>query len=762
MIHFAIRRLIESRYLVLGLSLCVWLAIEATVPRLDFDRSIERFFPVESPQAQDYQHLKRWFGGNEIVLAVYDDPALLSKDGEGLRRVASVSRRLESVEGVAGVLSLDRPLGEEILDDELARARRVRRLFEGMTHGADGRTVAISCLLDTSSARPRREVLGELRSVMASLPDQLAPGYLTGEPVMVSDGFDLIARDGSRLGRWSTWLLGGTIAICFRRLRWVVIPIAVVQLALALTRLVAYWSGLQLTMVSSMLEAIITVVGVATVIHIIVRYRQARDRGMGPHEALQNAGEWLAAPITWAIITDAVGFAALTVADVVPVRDFGVLMAIGSLAVLVSVPCLVPGLILLGATGESWDGTDWNWLRSCLRQSIPVIRRRRRTLTTTILVTATLAIYGTHFLEVESDFTKNFRAGSRLVEAYDIVETRLGGAGVCDIVLPAPKRLGWEFLNRVRRLENELATLLEQPAERSRPGITKVISLDDAIRAGLDTPLTAIADNVINRIKLRAAEAQMRSRLPAFFNAIYVAEGEVGWYRIMVRAREQQTADAKRVLIEQIETIVHRHFPEGTVTGFFVLLARMIESLLHDQWITFGWAILGIFLTMSLALRDGRLALIALVPNIVPVVCVTGMLGWMHATILPELRVNMGAVMIAAVSLGLSIDSSIHYLVSFRRQMISGVAVPDILATAQCNVGQAMMLSSLALVIGFTLLCTSEFIPTVYFGALVSISILGGLVGNLLILPLLLSLAFDKSLSDGLGTTSARPCVSEL
>jgi predicted RND superfamily exporter protein len=127
-------------------------------------------------------------------------------------------------------------------------------------------------------------------------------------------------------------------------------------------------------------------------------------------------------------------------------------------------------------------------------------------------------------------------------------------------------------------------------------------------------------------------------------------------------------------------------------------------------------------------------ALIALVPNALPILMVTGLMGWIG------LKINMGAAMIAAVSVGLSVDSSIHYISFFRRARAGGKTVADALDEVQQSVGRAMVFSTLALVVGFTVLTISEFVPTIYFGSLVALSMLGGLVGNLVILPLLLRL----------------------
>src|SRR5205823_4856878 len=117
-----------------------------------------------------------------------------------------------------------------------------------------------------------------------------------------------------------------------------------------------------------------------------------------------------------------------------------------------------------------------------------------------------------------------------------------------------------------------------------------------------------------------------------------------------------------------------------------------------------------------------------------PIFMVMGLMGWLG------LKINMGAAMIAAVSMGLSVDSSIHYITSFRRAQSEGLAVGQALAAVQQTVGRAMVFSTLALIIGFSVLCISEFVPTIYFGCLVSLAMLGGMFGNLLVLPLLLKL----------------------
>ncbi len=742
-----IDRLIAWRTPLLGLALVAAAAAFFPARNLEFDRSIDSMFAADDPLIAPYHRLKRAFGGNEVVLAVYADADLFKPDASGIHRVAEVSRRLEDIEGVAGVISIDQPLEDRIVEDTW-QAVRARKLFEGYTHSADGRVAAVVCILEPESeaAVPRQQVIAEMRQVMTSLPKPLAPGMLAGEPVMVSDGFRYVEQDGRRLAWASTLLLAAVIIVCFRSLRWVLVPVAVVQLAIVLTRATLVGSGVQMSMVSSMLTAVVTVVGVATVIHVIVRFREARQESLPPRESLSRTAGLLAAPVFWSCATTAAGFASLLVAKVAPVRDFGLMMALGTVMVFASVVLVVPGLVLMGrADPDPKRAWGERYLENFLARTVRLVQLRPKLLGALILVLAVAAASGMTRLELESDFTKNFRADTPIVRSYEFVETNLGGAGVWDIVLPGPEAPDWQYQSRLCRLEDRLRSevVITDPSGGTSPGLTKVLSRVDGVLAAMPNDPSRIRSTMRRNVSVGSAWRHFARKMPALQEAL---EGEDPQqpgrhlFRIMLRSYERQPASVKRAVIAQVERITREEFPaqedqpDAEVTGFYVLLAHLIESILRDQWSAFCIAAVAIWLMMFVALRSPALATIALVPNVLPIFIVTGMMGWL------ELKINMGAAMIAAVSVGLSIDSSIHYLTDFRRTRQRGASVDEALAAVQQTVGRAVVFSTLALIVGFTILCTSRFVPTVYFGALVSLSMLGGLIGNLVVLPVLVKL----------------------
>lgn len=754
--HRFIAAVVSGRWPLLMLAVALAAVAWPWSQSVTFDRSIENMFSARDPVMGPFSRFQAIFGKQEVLLAVYEDSDLLADDGSGLERLQEVSRRVKAVEGVRDVLSLaeiDALVGKitsnpltrfsakpAILDEQNDLAQAYRRLFEGYTHSNDGRLAALACMIDLSvvkgAADPQRQIVDEVRAVLRDLPGGLEPGMVAGEPVMVVDGFRLVEEDGVRLGIWSTLLLSITLAVSFRSWRWLLAPLAVVQFAVLLTKALLAALGLQLTLVSSMLTALVTVVGVATVTHLIVGFYEQRSKGLSARQSLVNVATLLAWPIVGAIATDMVGFGSLWWSSVGPVHDFGTMMVVGALLVIPATLLIVPALALAGHSTEPIaPHRPISNLRRGLSSIVSMVAARPGLILAAAVLVAVFAVLGSLRLTVETDFTKNFREQSELVRSYNLIESRLGGGGVWDVFIPAPKVLDQPYVDRVLQLEERLRKI-ERPGDegegKSVPALTKVISLADAVEAAKGDPLLAL-------LPPERRLQGMALAMPNFTEALRGKDDQGrAWLRIMLRSRERLPAEWKKQTLADVQAAVAEAFPgqdgepAGEVTGYHVLVIALVDSLLGDQWIMFLLSCLGIAVMMLLAFRSPTLAILCLVPNVLPVLLVTGLMGWLGV------RINMGAAMIAAVSMGLSVDSSIHYITAFRRRVREGRTVREALDDVQQTTGQAMFLSTIAILVGFGVLCLSDFIPTIYFGVLAALTMLGGLAGNLVMLPLLL------------------------
>ena len=172
-----VRFLLSWRWLLLAVAGLAALLAIGPARHVSFDRSIENMFVANDPVLKAYRKLKRTFGGNEIVLAVYVDPDLLNPDQSGIVRLARVGDRCSAVPGVRAVLTIERPIGPAIVSQDDVLASRTRQLFEHYTHGADHQTAAVVCMLDADQTKTvdRRSTVDQLRAIVESLPTVCLP-----------------------------------------------------------------------------------------------------------------------------------------------------------------------------------------------------------------------------------------------------------------------------------------------------------------------------------------------------------------------------------------------------------------------------------------------------------------------------------------------------------------------------------------------------------------------------------------------------------
>ena len=716
---FLVRRRLELFVLGLAITAIAWFPSA----RLSFDQSIESLYSADNPHLQAYSRSKKYFGGDEFALVAYTDPKLY--DAASQQRLRILADRLAEVPGVVegSVQNLATSLAPAKIPFLSVPVSKLKTLFEGILVGQDDATTAVVSRLESEQETkvPRGQTVRQIRKIAAEFEREHGLStFVVGEPVQVHDMFRYVEDDGLWLWVYSAGLLLLVILVLFRSIRWTVLPIAVVVATLIWTRAALVWSGMELSMVSSMLNSLVTIIGVATVIHVAVHFREGRKTA-DRETALREAFAELAPAIFWTCATTAVGFGALASSLITPVQSFGIMMTLASMLVLFTCATLLPGGILLGSfSADVGQAPAEGGLERMLHRVSDGVERHPWPLTAGTAVLIALAGWGFTRLSVETDFSKNFRESSPIVQGLNFVESHLGGAGTWEVNFVAPEVLTPEFLEHVGNLADELRTL----ESGGKPELTKVMALPDGL--GLIPSIPFLTNTAAKKL-------DMLGRFqPEFIPSLY--NPELNRMRIILRALERQPSESKLQLIERVQALSRRHFPEAETTGLFVLLTFLIESLMHDQWVSFVIAAAGIFILMTIAYSSPWIGIISLVPNVFPIILVIGTMGWIG------LPINIATAMIASVSMGLTVDSSIHFMSGYRRALAHGATFYEALRETHQGVGRALVFANLALVAGFLVLTASHFIPLVYFGILVSVAMLGGLIGNLLLLPLLLRL----------------------
>ena len=772
--------LLRWRGTLLLLALVATAAAWPISQRLSFEQSIESLYATDNPHLRDFLTSRSTFGGDELLFVAYSDPELFRPDSDALTDVASerITSFAEQLSQVPGVRAESTQHLAQALKFPYGR-QQIRQMIGGILLGDDNQTTAIvlRLLQEKDSPVTRGETIAEVRK-LADAHDP--PAMVAGEPAQIHDMFRYVEEDGRKLFlvslavlafvllllleviqwqlvrrvaliallNWVSWLplLGIAIMLALVWLRWVMLTVLVVLVSIVWTEALLVLSGLRLSMVSSMLNSLITIIGVATSMHVLLFFRE-QHRTQSPEDALGWTILRLAKPVWWSIATTVFGFAVLVSSHINPVASFGLMMALGTTVVLVAITVLLPGCLLFGRLPEepSPSATDRHVANFLARITAWVEHHPRRVAIASLLI-AGVAGLGFLRLRVETDFSKNFRANSPIVRSLEFVESRLGGAGTWEVNFPTPENIDTEFLDHVRTLADRLRREFGAATGEDHAGrLSKVVALTD----GLD-----LIPERLPTLKfpfVRTATLDERLELLNTFQVEFVSSlynpGQRRM-RLVLRSYERQPSESKLQLIADVEQIARQEFakltngnaPSGTEvtvtaprsTGLFVLLTFLIESLMDDQWTSFILSSVGITSMMWFAFRSLPIGLISLVPNLFPNILVIGAMGWLG------LPINIATAMIACVSMGLTVDSSIIYIDGYLTARESGLRVHEALQETHRHVGRALVYTNVALMAGFSVLALSHFIPLVYFGLLVSLAMLGGLIGNLVFLPLLI------------------------
>ncbi len=739
--------LVKYRNWLLLAAVVVLLVSIPIAERLTFDQTIESFFAPDNPDIQLLLQSRQDFGGDEFVIVAWREDGLIHINSENeipelsesaASHISELSEKLSELPGVdkEHTRDLERILKKSPYNKNTRQ--KMLTLFEGVLIGPDQKSTAIVLQLLPAGISPvsRGETVAAIRETTAAT----IPGAaVAGEAVQIQDMFNLVERDGNILYIASLAVLSIMLLVMFKNLRWVLASVGIVIASVACTRALLVIWGAQLSMVSSMLNSLVTVISIGTTTHIIVYYRELRAR-FDQHEATVRMLRDLWHPVMWTVITIAVGFAALLVSDITPVRSFAIMMTIGTLMVIVVSLAVLPATFASGKVPIPGRVRMEEPLDRLLDKMAHAIDRHPVQTTVWCAVLTAVTAPGLFIMQVETDFSKNFRESSPIVQSLKFVESNLGPAGSWDVAFDVPNPITNDFLDSTRELTDRLQELSSEGIKLS------VLSLND----GIDIPPRF--GNAIKR--LNTFTNKQGELVAGFYNS------DRHRMRIVLHSPEQQPTHLKLSQIQRVRDVVANHFDKqhaieterahaelvasgsamtsgassppaqsATATGLFVLMAHIIDSLLQDQIRSFAVASIGTVICMWIAFRSLRIGLISLVPNVFPIGIVTGTLGLLNVP------VNIGTAMIASVAMGFT--ASVHYVAVFQKSLPE-VGVTRALQIAQSGVGVAVVLAHVALVAGFMVLTVSEFIPLVYFGALLSLSMIGGLISDLVMLPLLL------------------------
>jgi predicted RND superfamily exporter protein len=752
---------------VLACVLAASLAAAAALVRLDppglrlaIDASTEPLLPVGDPATALYRRAVRDFGDDQLYVVAMEVPdAFAHEHLAALRRAGDAIARLDGVRSVRSLARTTsfgwnpetravevRPFVDEIPTDPAALAAlRDRALadpaFRRNLVSDDGRTASLNVtfreMSDEAFLRARLdERIGEILAREAA-PERRF--HVSGRPHIKARMYHLMTRDLARLIPVALAVVGLVAAAGSGTLRGVVLPLANVAVALLWTFGAIALLGRPLSILTVLLAPTLVAVGSVYGVHVVSRYEEEAAEGGSREEIVLRTLRAMRVPVLISGVTTVVGFAALLVTSVPAVFELAAfsLLGVGSVTLLAlsAVPALLARLPLRRV--EPAGRRPSVRLRLAERLGVHLdaalarvnvfCRRRAGAVLAAWALVSLAAIAALPRIVVDTDYLTFFDAASPVRRDFESIDRLLAGAVPLYVVVESdePGRLrDPDALARVDALERRLAGL---------PGVSRVSSFLDTLKR-LSRAL-AEDDPAAERLpETRAGVAELLLLYPKTELGRFATVDQSA-ANLVVRSGAVGSA-ALRDLARRIDAVLEDGaLPERTrafLTGNALLLARAADALAGNQTWTIGLTALTIFALLAVGLRSPRLGLVAMVPNVVPVLVFFGTLGAGAAPL------SLPTSLIGSVALGISIDDTAHFLVRYRAERFLGHSPEQALERCTLAVGRPIALASAMLVLGFASVAASEFATLRQYGLLSSWTLGVCLLADLTLLPALL------------------------
>jgi predicted RND superfamily exporter protein len=776
-----IRALISARYVTFAVVLVALVFLILGGRRVSYEQSINSFFADDDPYMRVYQQASRTFGDDNFVFVVYDDAELISP--AGMDRVSELAGLIapSKIPGVQRVESLDSMPLLWAVDDALlaldklpAMARRLAlgtakrtiknidlktnsmtvagavrsmatdqpalaKLRERLTHhplfvgtliDATGGTTALVARLRKTQEHNVIKTVAALRSTadeFASRHQLKQRPAVVGPPVLLADGFSAIEIDGRRLAVIGMILIGVVTLSAVRSLWWAIVPMLAGWVIWLATEAVLAALNIKLALSGGPLVAQIIVLTMPAASHLAIHFRDQRRREGDRRKAAEATLAAVVVPIAWTAITGAIGYGALVTSGVMPVRQFGMILGSCTLGAALLVMVISPIAMMPPFRLEfPVKHGSTSRVSGAMNRLVYLVYRYPVVIAVSVVVLVVPLAIGLFRLSYETNYINLFRPETRVVRDYYTVESKLGGIGLVELVVPLGKTASIEQLGKLEVIAERVKQIrLSDPR-----AIAQVLSLATVLDPdGRLAGLAADRRDSLLSDKLELISASPQSELlGSFWNR------ESGETRLLIRLKEQQPAADKASIFRAATEAATAGFGPGCyLTGLSFLMTRTTEAIISTQWGTFFFSAFGILVILTLAFRSVVLAVLSILPTILAVCFVLGLMGWLR------IQLDIATALVASVALGLSVDDTFHCLLQFQRDHKT-VRFRRRLFESYRVSGPGVLLSSLAVAIGFAALRASEFEPFVNFGTMVGIATAGSSLGNLILLPACLTL----------------------
>lgn len=759
---------VERPILIIVVAVLITAFLGYYAAHLHIDSSVENLYDQNDPNKQYYEEVRKLFGSDDTgVIGLVTDNVYTPATLEKIKRITGEVEKVEGVESVQSITNIVDPITDitnppllidRIPADSMALAALRAKIKENPIYlnlvSRDGKGAAVLILFkpgsnDNESAGKARD--DRLEEIVAHEqgPEQL---YLTGMQHITVNSLRLMKRDLRTFTPMSFAVIMVVLAVCFRNLRGVLLPLLSVLCGVLWTLGIMVLVGESITIGTLVLPSLLIVIGSTYSIYIIAQYEDEVQKGGSAKEVVARALTRVTVPVIVAAFTTVVGFATLLVSRIGTIRALGLYAAVGFASLTAVVFTLMPAILtLLPLPRRKTTPQDTGRLTEFLAE----VGRADRAYRVPIMLTAALLVipclWGISRIRADSNVIQFFKKTSPVRRANEIIGEKIGGTQNFDIIINSGKKGGvmnFDLLQRIKDLQTYLTAL---------PGIDQTLSIvnycelfDRALQSGEAGVVTGASGDAktASRSVLTTfwqhpeqlvgvtqfiAMLQQRQGTANAFTSVLNADSSIA--RIIVRTRLNSSRDIMRTAAA-VRTYGKTHFPpEVTVrpTGSLIILNEATDDIVWGQITSLGIALVVIFVILSLLFLSLKVGLLSLLPNVLAILILFGVMG------LTGITLNLGTSIIASIAIGIAVEDAIRYLARLSDEIRTTHDQEQAIFHTISTVGKPIIYASTALGLGFMVLLFSSFVPIQKFGFLTALTVAVAFVNDLVLLPALLA-----------------------
>ena len=751
------------------------------------DASSETLLIEGDPDLEYLREITDRYGSKEFLVLTYTPNEPMVSDAS-INNLLSLKYKIQSLNWVHSVITLldipllnnsDAPLQERLegfktlKDEEVDRERGFKEIlespvFRNFVISIDGKTSGIivnikkNKELEDIENKSKEEIeeykdkikkqnhqnILEIRDVIKSY-ENIGKIYLGGIPMIADDMMTFIKSDIIVFGIGVLLFIIATLWFVFRKIIWIIVPISSCFFSVLIMMGLLGLLGWKVTVISSNFIALMLILTMAMNIHMSTRFLQLRKEfeEKSSYEILSLTTGKMFWPILYTVLTTVCAFLSLIFSEIKPIIDFGWMMTFGLITSFLITFTLLPTLLSFvpNKNISLKEEKDSNITKFLGKLSL----NNKNSIFGVTIIVIILSIVGISKLEVENSFINYFDKDTEIYKGMKLIDEELGGTTPLEVIIKFPKKEiketsdddedfeDWgdeedandekywftkDKIDKIKSVHNYLDGL---------PEIGKVLSfssiIDVATQLNNNQPLGTLEMGVLyskipDNIKTEIIDPY-----------ISIKDNEA---RINLRIIDSQKDLRRNDLINKINyDLVNKiglDKSEFKLAGVLILFNNLLQSLFKSQILTLGLVMIGIFGMFLILFRNIKLSLIGVVPNFIAAFFILGIIG------LLEIPLDMMTITIAAITIGIAVDNSIHYIYRFKEEYAKIQNYEETLKTCHSTVGVAILNTSITIVFGFSILVLSKFIPTIYFGVFTGIAMLLAMISVLTLLPSLI------------------------